>query len=82
MKTKREAASAQANGRSRDGRECCCQEEAPAQPLWLTPPEANLLLQLCLTSDLDIGDEEHHLFHKLGEFLRAQSRSCVCRENL
>lgn len=63
-----------------DGAECRCEEEA-LQPLWLTPQEANLLLQLCLTSDLAIGEEEHHLFRKLGEFLRAQSRLCVCRRN-
>ena len=77
----RETASATINGKSENsGAECRCADEA-LQPLWLTPQEANLLLQLCLTSDLATGEEEHHLFRKLGEFLRAQSRLCVCRRN-
>ena len=68
--TTRESA---ANGAACTG---TCAKEV-LQPLWLTPQEANALLQLCLTSDLPLGEEEQRIFQKLGELLRTQDRYCA-----
>ena len=47
---------------------------AATLPLWLSEPEAEILVSLCLTSLGYAGSAEHELFVKLGEYLRAFRR--------
>lgn len=46
-------------------------DEGLQRPLWLTEPEAEVLVSLCLVSLADAGAAEHCLFVQLGEYLRA-----------
>ena len=43
--------------------------------LWLTEKEANLLVAMCAASRVEGGKEEHALFAKLGELVRAFSEN-------
>ncbi len=43
-------------------------------PLWLSASDAELLVNLCLTSTEAVGERERELFARLGEYLRAFNR--------